>query len=67
MKIPPEIMSKCVKFFKSNGVISSAHVQMKAKVSFDVAAEICKQIEKRFPNLWREGKEKFIKQYIGHR
>ena len=67
MKIPTEIMSKCVKFFKSNGVITHAHVQMKARVGFEVATEICKQIEKRFPNLWREGKEKFLKQYIGHR
>lgn len=67
MKIPLEIMSKCVKFFKSNGVISTAHVQMKARVEYETAVEICKKIEKRFPNLWREGKEKFLKQYIGHR
>lgn len=67
MKIPPEIMSKCVKFFKINGVISNTHVQMKAKVGYETAVEICKQIEKRFPNLWRVGKEKFMKDYVRHR
>ncbi len=52
-------MSKCVKFFKESHFISTANVQMKARVDFDTAVEICNQIKKRFPNLWREGRERF--------
>ena len=52
-------MSKCVKFFKLNGIISTTHIQMKARVDFERALIIRDQIQKRFPNLWREGRERF--------
>jgi hypothetical protein len=31
----------------------------KFKLSLESALEICQIIEKRFPNLWREGREEF--------
>lgn len=67
MKILPKTMSEAVKLFKANGVVTPALIVRKFKLEFDGAKEICSTIEKRFPNLWRDGKEKFMKQYIGHR
>jgi hypothetical protein len=59
MNIPPETLSKAVKLFKSTRMISTALLMRKFKLSFESALEICKMIEKRFPNLWREGREEF--------
>lgn len=60
-------MSEVVKLFKANGVVTPALIVLKFKLEFEAANEICSTIEKRFPNLWREGKERFMKQYIGDR
>jgi hypothetical protein len=59
MNISPETLSKAVKLFKSTRIISTALLMRKFKLSFENALEICQIIEKRFPNLWREGREGF--------
>ncbi len=46
-------MSECVKFFKENKKISPFVIMRRHKLSFDMGKSICLQIEKRFPNLWR--------------
>jgi hypothetical protein len=55
--INKKIMSAAVKYFKENKIISSALLMRKFKIDCDLAIEICKIIEKRFPNLWREGRK----------
>jgi len=61
MYIPTETLSKAVKLFKSNRMISTALLMRKFKISCEMAIEICEIIEKRFPNLWREGREEFYR------
>ena len=62
MKISPETLSQSVKYFKSTRYISTGLLMRKFKVSFEHATEISEIIKKRFPNLWREGKENFLKE-----
>lgn len=59
MNISPETLSKAIKLFKSSRIISTALLMRKFKLSLESALEICQIIEKRFPNLWREGREEF--------
>ncbi len=57
MKITPELMSACVRDFKLFGTLTYPFVIRRHKVSVDMAVEICNQIAKRFPNLWRDRDE----------
>ena len=67
MKINPKIQSEAIKDFKKTGLTSAIFLRRKYKISLEMAIMIRDTIEKRFPNLWREGKEKFMKDYVGHR
>lgn len=62
--IDKKLMSNCVKCFKEHGVITPAFIVRKFKTNFQIAIEICDKIKKRFPNLWREGREKFYEMPI---
>lgn len=56
--INKQVMKDAVKYFREHGIISSGIVQRKFKITGNAAVELCKSIEKRFPNLWREGRER---------
>lgn len=60
MEIPPEMMSECVKYFKEHKFIARTYIQRKHKISSQLSQEICQKIEKRFPNLWKNGRDNFI-------
>lgn len=62
MQINSKIMSEAVKYFKLNGIISSALLMRKFKIDCKAALHIRNYIEKRFPNIWRDGKERFMNQ-----
>jgi hypothetical protein len=64
MIIQPKTLSQCVKLFKSTKHISTALLMRKFKLSFESALEICQIIEKRFPNIWREGREEFNRELL---
>ncbi len=64
MKINPEIMKACVKHFKLVGNITSHIIIRHHKLSMEMAVEICNQIAKRFPNLWRDRDENYKKKYV---
>jgi hypothetical protein len=59
MSISPETLSRAVKLFKSTRMISTSLLMRKFKLDCKAALQICELIEKRFPNLWREGRDEF--------
>jgi hypothetical protein len=59
MKIPPELMSAAVKDFKKYGLINASYLLRKYQISLEMAIMIRDAIEKRFPNLWKQGKTKY--------
>jgi len=59
IKIEPKIMTEAVKYFKEHGIMTSALAMRRYKLQCKAALHLCTIIEKRFPNLWREGKERF--------
>jgi hypothetical protein len=67
MIVSSKTMSGCVKYFKENRIISTGYIIRKYKLSFEMAQEVSNIIAKRYPNIWREGREKFMKDYLGHR
>ncbi len=67
MEVNPKILSEATKDFKKSGITSTSLLMRKHKINVEMAVMIRDTIEKRFPNLWREGQEKFIKDYIRHR
>lgn len=60
MKIPPTLMSQCVKDFKDQGTVTWLYLMRKYKISLDMAKVICEAIELRFPKLWENRKTNFI-------
>jgi hypothetical protein len=58
MKIDFYTLSESIKYFRLGNMISPHLLMRKYKVSYDMGKYICDTIERRFPNLWRHGKEK---------
>ncbi len=59
MNIDPKITSQAIKDFKLNGIITSALAMRRYKLECKAALHLCKLIEKRFPNLWKQGRKRF--------
>lgn len=65
MKIAPKLMSACVRDFKSFGTVTWPLLMRRHKVGLELAKEICVEIERRFPNLWRNRHENHLKKIKG--
>lgn len=57
--IDKKTMSEAVKYFKEHGIMTAALAMRRYKIECKAALHLCAMIEKRFPNLWREGRLKF--------
>jgi hypothetical protein len=61
MKISPETLDWCIEYFKSDSLISNHFIMRKFKIGFDMAVAITDEIERRYPDEWKNRYENFTK------
>jgi hypothetical protein len=64
MKIPPETMAEAIRDFKKFGTLTYPLLVRRLKVSQEMAEEICKEMEKKFPRMWANRNENQKKKWI---
>ena len=64
MKIPPKLMTECVKDFKKFGTLTIPLIMRRHQIGGDLANAIIELISIRYPNLWRDREANRQKKWI---